>query len=148
MVLHNRTHGASNVTDLPAPEGPAVSPETDTDTDADRDADREAPLENASHIDAVLGEYQLLQMRNSHVSATVASALGIGASDLRALLFISSSEEVTPKQVGSFLELTSGAVTNLIDRMDTAGLVHRVSNPNDRRSVVLELAPEGLNRLF
>ena len=39
------------------------------------------------------------------------------------------------------MELTSGAVTALIDRLERAGWVSRVPNPGDRRSVLLELSP-------
>jgi DNA-binding MarR family transcriptional regulator len=51
---------------------------------------------------------------------------------------------VTPKRTGDFLELTSGAITNLVDRMVAAGLVERTPHPNDRRSITLELAPGGV----
>jgi DNA-binding MarR family transcriptional regulator len=111
------------------------------------------PAENAevlvdpvsNPVDAMLIAYQRMQMQNSHVSSLVASTLGISATDFRALLFIASAEGVTPKRTGDFLELTSGAITNLIDRMVAAGLVERTPHPNDRRSITLELAPAGVD---
>lgn len=39
--------------------------------------------------------------------------------------------------------LTSGAVTNRIDRVQQRGLVVRESDPNDRRGVIVRLTPEG-----
>jgi DNA-binding MarR family transcriptional regulator len=95
-------------------------------------------------LDPLLRAFQMLQMNSQHVTSRVASAAGIGATDLRALLFIATSGGATPKQTGDFLELTSGAMTNLIDRMEAARFVERVPNPADRRSLVIHLAPEGI----
>lgn len=96
-------------------------------------------------IDALLRAFQLLQAQSAHVSSVVASSIGIGSTDLRALLFIASGSGVTPKKTGDFLDLSSGAITNLVDRMVAADLVLRAPHPNDRRSLVLELAPAGVD---
>lgn len=39
--------------------------------------------------------------------------------------------------------LSSGAVTNRIDRVENLGLVRRVADPNDRRGVVVQLTARG-----
>ena len=39
--------------------------------------------------------------------------------------------------------ITSGAVTNRIDRVSKLGLVRRVPDPNDRRGIIVELTPAG-----
>jgi len=91
----------------------------------------------------MLGEFQRMQSNNARVSAAVAASLGIGPTDLRALLFIASRDGVTPKQLGDFMGLTSGAITNLVDRVVAADLVNRAAHPRDRRSVMLVLAPGG-----
>ncbi|WEZ84776.1 MarR family transcriptional regulator [Rhizobium sp. 32-5/1] len=41
--------------------------------------------------------------------------------------------------------ITSGTMTNRIDQLEKAGLVERLSNPEDRRSVLIALRPEGLD---
>jgi DNA-binding MarR family transcriptional regulator len=107
-------------------------------------APRGAADPSAVPLDDVLVAFQTLQMQSAHVSSLVASTLGISATDFRALLFIASGEGVTPKRTGDFLELTSGAITNLIDRMVAAELVQRAPHPVDRRSIMLELAPNGI----
>ena len=43
--------------------------------------------------------------------------------------------------------LTSGAMTNRIDRLEQAGLVRRKADPEDRRKVLVELTPRGLKRI-
>jgi DNA-binding MarR family transcriptional regulator len=95
-------------------------------------------------MEDVLRAYQRLQMHNAHVSAVVATTIGITPTDVRALLFIASEDGVTPKMIGEYLEVTSGAITNVVDRMVTADLVQRAPHPSDRRSVILALAPHGV----
>jgi DNA-binding MarR family transcriptional regulator len=40
-------------------------------------------------------------------------------------------------------ELTSGTMTSRLDHLERAGLVRRVGDPNDRRSVLVELTAKG-----
>jgi len=40
-------------------------------------------------------------------------------------------------------DLSSGAMTNRLDRLEKAGLVRRLSDPDDRRGVLIELTDEG-----
>jgi DNA-binding MarR family transcriptional regulator len=40
--------------------------------------------------------------------------------------------------------VTSGAITNRVDRMEAKGLVERVRDPGDRRGVHIRLTPAGL----
>lgn len=39
--------------------------------------------------------------------------------------------------------LSSGAITNRIDRVEAAGLVKRLPDPNDRRGTIVRLTPKG-----
>ncbi|WP_265522658.1 MarR family winged helix-turn-helix transcriptional regulator [Oerskovia flava] len=43
--------------------------------------------------------------------------------------------------------VTSGTMTNRIDRLESRGLVVRRRSPDDRRGVLVELTPEGLTRV-
>lgn len=40
--------------------------------------------------------------------------------------------------------LSSGAITNRIDRVEAEGLVKRLPDPNDRRGTIVRLTPKGL----
>jgi DNA-binding MarR family transcriptional regulator len=46
-------------------------------------------------------------------------------------------------QLGRWAELSSGAMTNRIDRLEEAGFVRRVPDTDDRRSVLVELTEAG-----
>ena len=49
----------------------------------------------------------------------------------------------TPGQLSKKAELSSGAMTNRLDRLEEAGLIKRVPDPEDRRSTVIELTKKG-----
>ena len=49
----------------------------------------------------------------------------------------------SPGKLAKSMELSSGAMTNRLDRMEQAGLLRRLPDPDDRRGVLVELTPEG-----
>jgi DNA-binding MarR family transcriptional regulator len=53
----------------------------------------------------------------------------------------------SPGKLARVMELSSGAMTNRLDRMEQAGLLRRLPDPADRRGILVELTPEG-KRLY
>ncbi len=49
----------------------------------------------------------------------------------------------SPGELSSELELSSGAMTNRLDRLEGRGFVKRRPDPQDRRGVQVELTPDG-----
>ena len=45
--------------------------------------------------------------------------------------------------LAKYSELSSGAMTNRLDRLEEAGLVRRLPDPNDRRGILVELTDQG-----
>jgi DNA-binding MarR family transcriptional regulator len=66
---------------------------------------------------------------------------GLSPSELRALFRVAAEVSITPKQLASYLDMTTAAVTFISRRLVESGLIHRVDHPNDRRSLYLELTP-------
>lgn len=54
---------------------------------------------------------------------------------------------LTPGQLMTELLVSSGTMTNRIDRLETKGLVTRAPSPSDRRGVQVSLTPEGITRV-
>ena len=50
---------------------------------------------------------------------------------------------LSPNELIASTMVTSGTMTNRIDQLTKAGLVERIQNPNDRRSVVVSLTKKG-----
>lgn len=55
-----------------------------------------------------------------------------------------SPYRMSPKQLLNEVMLSSGAMTNRIDRLESKGLVRRLPDPCDRRGVLIELTAKGL----
>ena len=49
----------------------------------------------------------------------------------------------SPGKLAKIMELSSGAMTNRLDRLEQAGLVRRLPDPDDRRGILVELTPDG-----
>ncbi|MFT6659589.1 MarR family winged helix-turn-helix transcriptional regulator [Maritalea sp.] len=54
---------------------------------------------------------------------------------------------LTPTQLYEATMVSSGGMTNRIDRLEKAGLVERRKNPNDRRGVMVALTDEGFKKI-
>lgn len=50
----------------------------------------------------------------------------------------------SPGRMAQRMELSSGATTNRLDRLEQRGLIRRLPDPSDRRGVVVELTEHGL----
>lgn len=67
----------------------------------------------------------------------------LSPSELRALFLIAEKGSVTPKDVATHMQMTTGGITSISSRLVDAGLLQRIAHPNDRRSLYLELTPTG-----
>lgn len=71
--------------------------------------------------------------------------LNIGEFDVLATLRRSGKPyALTPNSLFKALMLTSGAMTNRVDRLESKKLVKRTPDPNDRRSIIVSLTPKGV----
>jgi DNA-binding MarR family transcriptional regulator len=52
-------------------------------------------------------------------------------------------EPKSPSRLAEYVVCTTGGMTKIVDRLQRRGLVHRVPDPDDRRSVLVELTVEG-----
>lgn len=77
-----------------------------------------------------------------------AATAAVHRTDLQALEHLShqGAGSMTVGELGAALELSSGAVTGLVDRLVEAGHVERVADPADRRRVRLRMT-EGAHAL-
>jgi DNA-binding MarR family transcriptional regulator len=66
---------------------------------------------------------------------------------LAALVRAGKPNRLTPTELYNSLLISSGAITNRIDRLEADGLVERVPSGDDRRSTPVQLTPLGRKRL-
>jgi DNA-binding MarR family transcriptional regulator len=58
-------------------------------------------------------------------------------------LILGEGECSSPGELSTELELSTGAMTNRLDRLEQDGLIRRVRDPDDRRGVKIELTDAG-----
>src|SRR6058998_2393191 len=97
---------------------------------------------NRETIDSVLRSLRRVNLQGSFFGQTVAIRFGLSESDIEALELLIDSGAATAGRLSDLMGLTTGAVTRVIDRLEQAGYVRRVPDPNDRRRVIVEVVPE------
>ena len=70
--------------------------------------------------------------------------LFIDHSVLRVLELIGEPYQMSPSELADILLRSSGGMTQILDRLERAGLVARTPDPADRRKVMVALTPKGL----
>jgi DNA-binding MarR family transcriptional regulator len=74
-----------------------------------------------------------------------ADAVGLHPTDLHAVAHLHETPEpLTMRALSQRLQLTPGAVTGLVDRLERAGHVTRVPDPDDRRRTRLRLTADAV----
>ena len=93
----------------------------------------------------LLDSFRLLMLNHSRVLDHQGDLFGLGDTDIRFLFYVWATDDlVTPKRAAAQLDLSSGAMTNLVDRLVDAGHLDRRRNPDDRRSVIVSRTPRGV----
>lgn len=73
----------------------------------------------------------------------LAAATGLTPSQLLVLQEIADREEVTPTELSAALQFGQATITNIVDRLDAAGLVTRARGEQDKRRVFLGVTGAG-----
>jgi DNA-binding MarR family transcriptional regulator len=76
-----------------------------------------------------------------------ADRIGITVVQLKVLHEISTCPNIGLGELAEHLRLTNSTVSGVIDRLVHSGLVDRVTSPQDRRAISLQLTDEGRNKL-
>lgn len=107
--------------------------------------------EQKPHLDtlpmAILGRFLRLQ---KHIETEISAChkqfeLTMGEFDVLATLRRAGTPfTLTPSGLLSSMMLTSGAMTNRLDKLESKGLIKRVHSTEDRRSVTVGLTEKGL----
>jgi DNA-binding MarR family transcriptional regulator len=70
--------------------------------------------------------------------------LFIDYSVLRVLELIGPPYRMSPTELAEIVLRSTGGMTQILDRLERAGLVARAPDPDDRRKIVVQLTAEGL----
>src|SRR5437870_8546052 len=67
----------------------------------------------------------------------------VGLSDFAVMEMLLNKGPQPVNEIGRRIELTSGAITTAVDRLESRGLVRREAHPSDRRARIVRLTAAG-----
>ncbi|GGD96347.1 MarR family winged helix-turn-helix transcriptional regulator [Paenibacillus nasutitermitis] len=105
-------------------------------------------MSEPEHRKALMSQMQFLgQMLSTETALfhqAAAAKLGLGITDLKTISTLLQEGPMTAGQLSQRLNLTTGAVSNLIDRLEQRKFVKRAPDSKDRRKVIITAIKENL----
>jgi DNA-binding MarR family transcriptional regulator len=108
---------------------------------------RRVRKERAGLIVALEGATREASHAGARLDSTIGSLLGVNDTDLRCLDLLNLRGAMSAGALAVDLGLTTGAVTTVIDRLERSGYACRIRSEQDRRTVLIELAPGAAPRI-
>lgn len=104
-------------------------------------------MEKVSGTDGLLGHVVRLNVAVDRVLSEIVGASSISVADYLVLGVIRRSPDhrSAPTAICEVLGRTTGGMSLTLDRLEGAGLVRRLPDPGDRRRVVVEATPAGVD---
>jgi DNA-binding MarR family transcriptional regulator len=109
-------------------------------------AEHELPGAVDPEVEGIVDRINGLRRRFHRMLDETLAEFGLSDGEWKALTHLQLDGPPHRKSVGQlarWADLSSGAMTNRIDRLEEAGLVRRVPDPDDRRGVLVELTDAG-----
>jgi DNA-binding MarR family transcriptional regulator len=69
----------------------------------------------------------------------IGKQLGLNITDIGCLNYLFIKGATTPTELAYYSGLTTGSATAMIDRLEKLKLINRKANPNDRRSLIIDV---------
>lgn len=92
-------------------------------------------------VDAVLDAYRRFRAADAAMLMRIRSETGMSDNELAIVRFLlaerTTAHDVMPSEISRHLGISSASTTALLDRLERAGMVERVSHPTDRRSILI-----------
>jgi DNA-binding MarR family transcriptional regulator len=95
--------------------------------------------------DVTLRIQEFITLSKEYESA-ISRRLGINATDTAALGELMMNGPMSPTDLARRLQISTAAVTTVVDRLNAADHVTREPHPTDRRGVLIVLTPETVRR--
>jgi len=139
------------MSDAPRPRGrrapsssPAESHEVCEEDDYDEHARWAAQAwpEIDPDVEAIVNRIQMAQRHLERAAVDTRDQVGLAHGELRIMLRLARGAR-SQGRIAKSLLVSTGTMTNQLDKLEAAGLVVRLPDPADRRGKVVEMTPKG-----
>lgn len=102
------------------------------------------PAENKTtpEVYSLMWEIRKLTRSTLMLQQIIAEKAGLYVTDAECIDYLKELGPSTAGDLAKATRLTTGAITNVIDRLEKAGFVKRSHDPKDRRKVVVSYIPQ------
>jgi DNA-binding MarR family transcriptional regulator len=97
-------------------------------------------------IDRLLFLGQMSSTETALFHQKVAESMGLGITDMKTISVLIQEGLMTAGQLAKRLNLTTGAITNLLDRLERRSIVRRVADEKDRRKVIVQVDVDAIKK--
>ena len=100
-------------------------------------------------VEGVVSRIQKLARYLDKAYGEIAHVFGLTLGELEVLTSLrlcGTPHQLSPTALSERLMISSGAMTNRLDKLERAGFIERAPDPNDRRGVIVRLTDEGEKR--
>ena len=101
--------------------------------------------------DALVAAYERFRRADAAFYQRIRSVTAMGDNELRVVQYVLQAHrqgrEVKPTEIARHLGVSSASTTALLDRLERAGSLQRLSHPTDRRSILIAPTAEVEARL-
>ena len=110
----------------------------------DRFLDELEPIEGLDYeVEGIVDRIGGINRRLKRGLEATLSQVGLTLADWQVLTTLRNSGSRSPGAIARYHDLTSGTVTNRLDRLESEGYIRRVPDPEDRRGIRVELTDAG-----
>lgn len=93
-------------------------------------------------VEAIVSRVEMAQRRLERAASKSRDAIGLAPGELKILLRLARGPR-SQGEVAKALLVSTGTMTNQLDKLEAAGLVVRTPDPNDRRGKRVEITEKG-----
>ena len=110
----------------------------------DRFLDDLEPIEGLDYeVEGIVDRIGGINRRLNRGMEATLTDFDLSLPDWKVLSSLRNGGPRTPGVLARYLELSSGAMTARLDHLEARNFIRRVPAPDDRRSVIVEITPEG-----
>ncbi len=99
-------------------------------------------------VQEFFANFAVLKRQSTLSFGQAAGKVGLSLSQSEVLFVIKKNQPINSKELADLMQLSPGAVTQLVENLVQAGYLERTNDEKDRRVQLLSLSKDGLNKVI